>query len=245
MEKIISTISTQRLKNETHVQFNESADSVFIKFDPQALGINPWYVPFKSALNDEIETLDIITKSEFTKKIHEQDGIRDDIFRGFWDSVKGATNHFDPQRREAAGMILNIFKHYGNITRKSLDDETAAINDLNRELETPANAEALTLLGMAEWKNKLVDENATFTRLMAKRYSEAAEKTSLRMRTARSKTDIFYHAITTQLENQHLAGIAIDEAFLKEINRVIERFKNILAQEIAERKPKPLPENEK
>jgi hypothetical protein len=89
MDKIISTVSTQRLKNETHVQFNESVDNVFVKFDPQTLGINPWYVPYKAALNDETEALDFIGKSEWTQKIHDQDQIRDDIFRGFWNSVKG------------------------------------------------------------------------------------------------------------------------------------------------------------
>jgi hypothetical protein len=239
MDRIILSINTQKLKNETHVQFNGSADSLFVKFDPQALAIAPLYMPYRNALNDETEALDFIRKSEFTQKIHDQDYVRDDIFRGFRDSLKGATRHFDPQRREAAEMLLNIFNHYGNIARKSLDDETAAINDINRELNMPSNAGALNLLGMTEWQSKLVEENALFTELMAKRYSESAGKTPLRMITARAKTDKFYHAIIAQLENQNLAGITLNEAFIKELNAVIARFRNILAQEIAERKPKP------
>jgi hypothetical protein len=243
MDKIISTVNTQRLKNETHVQFYETVDGVFVEFDPQTLGINPWYVPFKGALNDETESLDFIRKSEWTQKIHDQDQIRDDIFRGFWDSIKGATKHFDPQHREAATLLLDIFKHYGDIARKTLDDETAAINDLNRELNTPKHAEALSLLALNDWQNKLVEENARFTDLMAKRYSETAEKTSLRMRTTRAKTDKFYHAIIAQLENQQLAGITLNETFIKELNAVIERFKNILAQESAGRKLNDNPGN--
>jgi hypothetical protein len=238
MKEVISRINLHRLKNETHVQFNEGTDSVFVKYDPQTLGIYPLYVLYKGALSNEFLALDYIGKSELTAKIVEQDRKRDGIYRGFVDSVKGAAKHFNPSHRDAANSLLGVFKHYGNIARKTLDDETAAINDLVRELNQPPLAQALALLGMNAWLNKLVEENSTFVELMEERYSETAGKTTFRMRTARVETDKYYHAIISQVENQRLAGVEINENFIREWNAVIERFKHILAQETGERKSK-------
>ena len=244
MNEIILRINLHRLKNETHVQFNESVDPVFVKFNPQIPGINPLYVLYRGALDNEIEALDFIGKSNLTAKIIEQDGKRDGIFRGLVDSVKGATRHFDPACREAADLLLGIFGHYGNIARKPLDDETAAINDLVRELNQPQPARAIALLGMNSWLQKLVEENSIFAELMSERYIETAGKTLSRMRTARVETDKFYHAIVSQIENYSLAGIAIDQNFVRELNAVVERFKHILAQEIGARKSKNAADSE-
>jgi hypothetical protein len=244
MKEIITRINLRKLKNETHVQLNEILDAIFVKYNPVTQGFSLLYGLYKAALNSEAEALDFIRKSEITEKIHEQDRVRDDIYRGLVDSVKGATKHFDPAYREVAHLLDNIIDHYGNIARKTLDDETAAINDLVRELDQPAPAQALTLLGLTPWRNKLVEENETFTALMMNRYAEAAGKTPLRMRTARHETDKYYLAIVAQIENQYLAGVDINETFLRELNAVIERFKNILAQETGERQPKPADEGE-
>jgi hypothetical protein len=224
------------LKNETHVQFNEGIDSVFVKYNPQTLGVQPLYVLYRGALNNELDALDYIGKSELTAKIVGQDNKRDATYRGFIDFIKSATNHFEPANRDAANLVLNISSHYGNIARKTLDDETAAINDLARELSLPAPAQALTLLGANVWLNRLVEENNVFTELMKERYSETASKTSFRMKAMRVETDKYYHAMVSQIENQILAGTAINGNFLRELNAVIERFKHILAQEIGERK---------
>ncbi|MDR0754983.1 MAG: DUF6261 family protein, partial [Prevotellaceae bacterium] len=118
------------------------------------------------------------------------------------------------------------------------DDETAAINDLVRELNQPAAAQAITLLGLEAWTNRLVEENSLFAALMTERYVETAEQTLFRMSQARTETDRYYHAIVSQIENLCLAGSAVDETFIRELNAVVERFKNILAQEKGERKHK-------
>ncbi|MDR1339929.1 MAG: DUF6261 family protein [Prevotellaceae bacterium] len=234
MNEVILRINLNGLKNETHVQFNEGIDSVFVKYSPQTLGIQPLYLHYRDAFNNELDALDYIGRSELTAKIVAQDRKRDSIYRGFVDSVKGAGNHFEPAHREAANLVLNIFSHYGNIARKTLDDETAAINDLVRELNLPVPAQAVSLLGANVWLNKLVEENNIFTELMKERYSETAGKTSFRMKAMRVETDKYWHAMVSQIENQILAGTVINENFIRELNAVIERFKHILAQEIGD-----------
>jgi hypothetical protein len=236
MKEFITRINLQQLKNETHVQFNESINRLFDKYPPQTLGVAPLYERYKPAFDNELDALDFIRKSENTEPIVEQDRTRDGIFRGFADLIKGAMHHFDPACREAARRLHDVFTHYGNIARKTFDDETAAINDLMRELQQPALTEAVMLLGLAAWRDKLAEENAKFEQLMMDRYSETAGKTSFRMKTARAEVDKFYHAIVNQLEILMMTGDSSIENFIRELNAVIERFRNILAQERGERK---------
>jgi hypothetical protein len=236
MKEIITRINLNQLKNETHVQFNESIHSVLVKNDPQALGIAPLYALYKAAFDKELSALDFIRKSEFSQQIAAQDHVRDSIFRGLVDAIKSFMHHYDPSRRDAAQRLHDVFVHYGNIAQKTFDDETAAINDLNRELQTPALAAAVTLLGLAHWQNQLVAENTKFEQMMMNRYSETAEKTPYRMKTVRAEVDKYYHAIVNQLENLSLTGITAIDGCIKEMNAVIDRFRNILAQERGERK---------
>jgi hypothetical protein len=237
MKNVIIRIYLQRLKNETHVQFNENANAVFVKYNPQELGFPALYYLYKDAFDKETQALDFVRKSEITAKIAEQDSRRDQLYRGLVDTVKGEINHFDPAHVQAAERLYDVFKHYGNIVQKTLDNETAAINDLIRELNLPGNAQAVQLLNLSTWLYRLSEENRLFAQYMTERYVETAEKTPLRMTTTRAETDQYYHAIVGQIENQILAGTVINPAFINELNAVIERFKHILAQEIGERKP--------
>jgi hypothetical protein len=229
------------LKNETHVEFHGKVIPIFADFDPQALGIQPLFNGYRPAFLREKESLDFIIKSALTQEIVLQDHERDMVYRGFDNTAKAALNHFDPAYRAAARKIDVIIKRYGNISRKTFDDESAAIDDLIQELQLPANESDVTLIGLKPWKDRLAYENTRFRQLMDERYNETAGKTSLRMKTARTETDKYYLAILSQIENNHLAGIPVNEAFLKKLNTVIERFGHILAQEIGERKPKPAP----
>lgn len=233
---VITIIYLQRLKNETHVQFNRDVNAILVKYGPEQLGIILLYNLYLAALNDEMAALDFIRKSIITAKITAQDHKRDLVYRGFCDSVKGATHHFDALFQEAAELILELIKHYGNIAKKSFNDETVAMDKLIAELNGNVYSNAIALLGFRSWVDKLREENDLFSNLMKERYVETANKISIRMQNARVETDKYYHAIVNQIENQWLVGDHSNEACIKEWNAVIEKYKHILAQEIAERK---------
>jgi hypothetical protein len=236
MKKIIETFDLGKTRNETHTGFHEEMNHVFTKNNPDVLGYRPLYDRYQIALDHEKQSLDFIRKSSLTVKINEQDQKRDTVYRGFVNTVKGATNHYDAEHREAARILSDIFKHYGNMARKPLNDETIALNNLMDELRKPALYQALTLLGLTNWLDKLQEENDLLTALMRERYIEISQQTSYRMEETRKETDKYYHAIVNHIENLHLSEIPIDESFIKELNAVIEHFKRILAQELAERK---------
>jgi hypothetical protein len=204
------------------------------------MGFKLLYDAYDVAYSHEVLALDLILKSEYTVQIHAQDRERDRLFRGFAETVKGATHHYDPTVATAAHLLLDIFNHYGNIAQRTLDDETAALNDLLRELEAPAAAAAMTAAGVGAWHTQLAAANAAFAALMTDRYVEAATRTPYRMVPTRRETDKYYHAIVNQLENQLLAGVHTADELVAELNAVLERYKRILAQEIGERRP-PVP----
>jgi hypothetical protein len=238
MEHLIVSIRLQNLRNEAHVEFNESAEEVMDRHDPETLGILPLFVPYKTAVGHETEALDILVGSDFTKKINRKDHQRDIIFRGLSDTVDAALHHFNAAHVDAAESIDRVLKQYGNVSRKPLDEETAAIDDLLREFQQEPLAQAAVRIGLTPWVEKLSQENLGFKELIRDRFHESASKTSYRMRTARSETDRYYHAIISRIEGDHLAGLPTDEAFIRDLNTVIEHYKHILAQEIGER-PKP------
>jgi hypothetical protein len=241
MTKLITRIDLHSLKNETHVEFNDDVDITIVGHNPQTLGIQPLYNKYKGALNSEKTSLDFIAKSAFTEEISRQDHERDMVYRGTVSVVQAAEHHFDPEQRAAARRINIVVERYGNISKKTLDDESAAIDDLIRELRQPALAPDIALIGLDPWLVRLEYENGTFRHLKKERYNETAGKTPVRMKTARTETDKYYLAMISQIETNQLAGIPVNEAFVRELNAVIERFKHILAQEIGERKPKPAP----
>jgi hypothetical protein len=80
----------------------------------------------------------------------------------FADAVKSGLNHFDPAKREAARRIEIVLDNYGNIAAKALDQETAAIDDLLRELRSGDYPALVDSLALADWLVQLDVENRTF-----------------------------------------------------------------------------------
>ena len=227
-------INLGRMVNEVHAQFHESVKALIEKYGPEALNIVQLYLLYLQALSNELEALLIIRKSEMTEQISEQDRVRDFIFRGFSDTVKGFRNHFDAEYREAANRLWNVFLHYGNVAAKTFDAQTAATNDMLREFSKPEMQAAFEKLNLKEWCENLDEENKKFQDLMMQRYSETLDKTTFRMRTTRTETDKFYRAIVAQMDNVVLTANndEVTNDFLTELNAVVKRFKSILAQQI-------------
>jgi hypothetical protein len=227
---LIIRLSYESLRNEVHVEYNDTIDGIVIKHNPQTLGILPLYTPYKTAVDVETGALDVIRKSGYTGKISDQDQVRDDIFRGLVESVQSSCHHFNPDKRKAAGKIIVVLDHYGNIAAKAFDQETAAIDDLLRELNDNHAAD-VQLLSLTEWLVQLDAENQTFKRLMSERYVEVAQRPATRMKAARAETDKALRAMLHTVEALvTVNGVDAYQSFINELNAVSERYKNQLAQ---------------
>jgi len=235
----ISKIGFNKMRNEVHAQFHQNTNSLIGNLDGNELPFQKLIVPYKQTFDHEAEALLIDTKSEKTALIVEQHRVRNSIFRGFSDTVKGLRNHYDTEIRVGANRLWNsIFSHYGNITTKTFDAETAAINDFLSEFKRPEFAVVVNKLKVQDWVAKLEEENNKFHTLMMERYCEATEKTVFRMKTARLETDKFYRAIVSNVESEVLLSNVNETLthFITELNAIIHRFKSIMAQEQGKKK---------
>jgi hypothetical protein len=237
MKSIITRINYRNLRNEVHVELHDTVDTLFVQSSPDSLGIRKQYDIYKPLVDDEKSSLDIIKKSGYTVDIDEQDHRRDAIFRGFVDAVRSAENHFNPLKKKAAVRIAIVLDNYGNIAAKTLDEETAAIDDMLRELDSDDYPTLIATLALEDWLTQLGTENQRFKELMSARYKETAKRPTVSMREARKKVDkAFLDIIYTIEASVLLNGITAYESFIPELNAILERYKSIYASQKKEKK---------
>jgi uncharacterized protein YicC (UPF0701 family) len=233
---IIIRFSYESLRNETHVEFHTTFNSLFTRYSVGTLGITVLYNVYKPLFDEEVAALDQILKSALTPLIEDQEQKRDQVLRGFCDAVKSALNHYDTTRRNAAQKVEVILEHYGNIAAKPYDEETAAIDDLCRELQKQGNIEQVNTLGLGEWLSQLSQANRAFDALMMQRYTELSKRPDLHMRDIRKQVDGAFRAILDLLESLvRVNGPNTNKAFLDELNAIMKRYRDILAQETGRR----------
>jgi hypothetical protein len=239
IENIITQMDYSRMRNEQHVSYFEMADALFGKYPTGVPAITSLYETFRSRYATEVSLLDTIQNSSFTKKIEQADRERDEISGGLAAFVQSFERHFDPGLREAAGVIRRILKRYGNIARKTLDQETAAIDDLLRELRDGDAPTAVQLLGLDSWMEHLETANNQFKTLMLERNADIAQRSAMRMKDARRAVDAAFLPLIIQLEAVvRVNGREPFEALIDELNTHTLRHKNLLAQEAGARKAK-------
>jgi hypothetical protein len=243
MDTSVIRVKLDALKNETHVQIHENFIALLDKQTPAQIAemeLAPLIGLYRPAYMNEVEALELVVKSRYTPLLLEKDQDRDDSFRGFHSTIKGLCYHFDPEQQQAAKRLMDIFKHYGNIAKRPLDDETAAINDLVREFRRPDLAADIATLRVEDWLNKLIEENEKFNRLTLERFEEGAAKTAYRMKTARTVTDKYYRNIVLHLEYLLTVGRETPAVtnLIKELNLIVTHYKNILAQRAGKKNEK-------
>lgn len=223
-------LSLSLLRNEEHVQFHTDFKSLVETSNAAKLKIEEGFAAYLPIYNDELEALDIIRKSAITDDIAQADTLRDSIFRGMCDAVKSALRHFSPDVQKSASCLNVVLDHYGNVTKKPYDEETAAINSMLIDLNTKNPAD-IAATGLAGWLAELQAKNDAFDTLKKNRYTDEASKTSLRMKQVRIQADAAYHAITSRINALIIVnGETAYIGFVNELNKRIESYSNLLAQ---------------
>jgi len=223
-------INLSHLQNEEHYQFHAEFNASVSQYGAQTLNIEVDFASYASIYHQEELALQVIRKSATTEQLANADAERDDIFRGFVDAVKSALNHFNVDKRTAAARITVMLDQYGNVARKSYDQETAAISKMVQEFKG-AYAADITTLQLNDWITELESKNTAFEALMKTRYSEEASKTELRMKEVRIEIDTVYRTIADRLDALMLInGASSYEAFVRELNARVDRYNDIIAQ---------------
>jgi hypothetical protein len=226
----IMNVKSEKLRNEEHFQFQSEFKGLVERFTPATLGIEATFAAYLPLYANEAEALDVIRKSAVTDEIDNADHLRDTTFRGMCDTVKGATNHFTPTKREAAQRIQIAIDHFGNINAKPYDEQTASIKTLLADLITAYAADVATL-SLEEWITELQANNDAFEALMDERYSDDAGKTQLKMKEVRREVDTAFRTITTRIDALAVVnGPETYTPFVNELNSRVEKYNNMLAR---------------
>jgi hypothetical protein len=227
----IKSIDLTRLQNAEHFQFCIEMNELIVKYTPTAIDIQTLYPAFEQAMADEDQSFKIVQKSALSKDIEQADKKRDTTFAGLRAQVKAQVKHFDADTAAAAYRLQVLFDAYGDVARKSLDQETADITNLVQDLNGKYKTEVETI-GFVRWVEQLDTENKSFDTLMKQRFDEYADKSAItRLRTARGAADDAYRAIVARVN----AGIVFNgeekyRPFVLDLNVRIDRYNNTLAQ---------------
>lgn len=200
------------------------------KQNPKTLGVEEQYKALLLQIATENEAISKIHKNTLTDNLLEADHQRDTTFSGLASMVKAAQNHFRQEVRESAKRIAVVFSKYGNVAIKPYDEESASINNLVAELEGNSAADA-KLTNITEWIEELKANNDHFASLRTDRHSIEADKTQLKVKEERKKTDEIYRTIADRVNAQIIMNKeAAYRNFVNELNIRISSVTTVMAQ---------------
>jgi hypothetical protein len=226
----ILKLDLRTLRNDEHFQFHTEFRDLINQTTSAALNITAQFTAYQSLFAQEDEALKKIMKSALTEDIEEADRRRDRIFRGIIDANKSALKHFNAGTQAAAKRLKVLFDTYGNVAAKPINEETSAIHNLLQELNGNYAADAATT-GITDWATELETANNALDSLVKNRYDESAQRTTLVMKETRTQTDAACRIITDRIDALMLIeGTPVYSGFITQINVIIEKYRNILAQ---------------
>ena len=176
----IKNVHLLELRNNEHFQFHTETKLLIETFGANQLKVadnfNQKYVPAYGLLD---EALLKVKKNSYTEQRSSKDSTRDGSFRGSSDTVKAAQNHFDT---------------YGNVSKLPLNEETAAIYNLVKDVREKYAADA-ALIGLMPWIDKLDEDNRAYKALVTGGYEEEALRTEVNVKQSRKQLDEAYYSI--------------------------------------------------
>lgn len=231
----VKKIDLSKLRNEEHFQFCADFAALVGRYNANNLNIANEFNTFMNRYSKEDDVLQEIRKSDKTLSIAEVDNLRDDYFRGISFGIKSNQFHFNKQKRECANRIAIILDQYGNVAKKSYNQETADISKLVQEA-TGAYANDFNVLGMMEWIQEIDRVNKQFMEVMRQRDNESADKPLYSMKEIRTEVNEIYYNIIKRIEAVIiLNGIQNYEQFVRELNVLTDRYNLTIAQRAGRR----------
>jgi uncharacterized protein YegL len=221
----ISKIHNNNMRNDAHFQFHTEFKDLVVKFNPQTLKVESQFNSYLPLWEREDEALKKINKSALTEKIQEADKARDELFAGMVEVNKGMCKHFNKKTAEAAHNIKIVLDTYGNVAKKTLNEETSAIYNLIQDLRSDKYSADAAECGILAWANELEKHNKALAGLMKERFDETAAKCDIVMKQARAELDKVYHQITERVDALVIVeGLETYEALIKTLNAVIAKY---------------------
>jgi hypothetical protein len=221
------------------VQYMKSLFALVDKYGAGTIGIKAISDLLRSAFQQMVMVLDYMFGSVLTKQIHSQDRYREGILHALSIAARASLFHLDPAVRDAADRVSAIITHYGNIPKRGYEEESAAIDDLLRELQSAETAPLVTLMSLGGLVALLAASNGKFFELVEGRDAEALQRPKITMKEARAEVERLLEEMLYRLEGINAMNLAEGDDFpnfVVEYNALATRHKLLLAQEKGRKK---------
>jgi hypothetical protein len=225
MEKI-KVLHLHLLRNDAHVEFMNTYKGR-INENPQVKSaVEELFATFAGRLTKENMLYDVIQKSIYTAKIADADHRVDSAVVGIDTAVTAALHLPDPAVQEAAQAVRIRIRAFGHITKKSYEEESAAVNRLLTDLRSFAYINKVALLGLEPYVTELAAAEAVFDEAFKRRLDETTAKPEGRLKEVRREVDGIYHAMNATFDAAMYASLVPIwvEPFIRELNTLIDYF---------------------
>ena len=225
----INKLYSYYLRNDAHLQFFNDFRTLVQKTGAENLKIAPQFTAWQPLHDREDAALKKIVKSAVTAQIQEADKARDEIYTGILEMNSAALKHFNETVRSAASRLKIVFDTYGNIAKKTLNEETSAVYNILQELKGKYAADSATV-GISAWVAELETRNNAFAALMQERFDETAAQIDIVLKDARAEVDAAYFAMRERINALIIVeGGAAYENFVKTLNAIIAKYNALVA----------------
>jgi hypothetical protein len=240
----IKSVALTALQNEEWFQLLSQFRQIVREKGAETLKIKELFEIFSPIWQTAYDILEGIRTSGLTNPIAELDAKRDELFTGLKKQVEGLASHYDAAKRTAANNLLRIFNQYGRIDRENYNKETGSMTNLIQEFNTTFAADT-ALLGLQAWVTELDKANKEFNNLYMERGKEDGDKMLLaKMVDVRREGNEIYNRIIERIEAlQIVEGEANYKEFIVQLNGIIEKYRNLLAQREGRREKNKEEEN--
>ncbi|MDR2388767.1 MAG: DUF6261 family protein [Tannerellaceae bacterium] len=201
----IIRIPLQKLHNEEWFElFNVYKEKVN-RFGSETLGIKDLYLRFLSLLYKADAALLILRKSSYTKAIEAADKQRDELYQGFYGTVKSARKQPNADKQQAAERLFELLKGYrGDITSGNHAAESGAIYNLLQDLRSASYTPDVTLLGVGDWIAAISQAEQSFLSYSALRDKEHIDKPRQELKLLRAEINVLYTAMAAVMDSKLL-----------------------------------------
>jgi hypothetical protein len=195
----------------------------------KTLGIESLY-PVFSELSDKLQqTYQAMPNNPLTAAKEDAESYRDNRYSAFVAFVRNALYDSNAEVRAAAESIVDVINSIGNPVMLSNSQETAKLYSLVARLEplTPQ----IGIIGADVRLQELKDANTEFERLQNEWYKAGGKKISGNTLLIRQQIAPVYKSIIYRINALiEINGIDRYKTFVDAHNKMIESYKNILAQ---------------
>ena len=168
---MLNTILYRKLRIGEFIQFMKQLLAFCKESNPKLLGVSKQIYELERNWKELEQLFKKEVGSDLTTVLEAQDERRDKAISGLRLFFESLTYHFDESKRDAGQKLVNVIDKYGKgIARKNYQEESAILSGILKDWDRDQeHSQAISILGVADWKAELNAANNAFDKVYRQR----------------------------------------------------------------------------